>query len=226
MDGKQYSQHDRTTHRESKFAPSHGEASKPFDNVCNALALLSQDHVFLETNLSLEGRLLSIYRSSVDRSGALEEDFARRPLDDSPTTMIMTMTETRKCASICRPSAGPLWLAPGFPSVFLDRTDQDLVLEHQRDGDEDEVEEEHGEPESFVHPPLETGDAKDHERQHAEEDRYAAHHAHRVHLHGFSVDQAVQQPRYRKPGGRNTTENPAEFHCLFYSISVDSIALG
>lgn len=92
---------------------------------------------------------------------------------------------------------------------FLDRTDQDLVLEHQRDGDEDEVEEEHGKPESLVHPPLETGDAKDHERQHAEEDRYAAHHAHRVHLHGSSVDQAIQQPRYRKPAGRNTTENPA-----------------
>ena len=55
MDGKQYSQHDRTTHRKSKFALSHGEASKPFDNVCNPLALLSQDHVFLETNPSLEG---------------------------------------------------------------------------------------------------------------------------------------------------------------------------
>lgn len=102
--------------------------------------------------------------------------------------------------------------------MFLDRTDQDFVLEHQRDGDKDEVEEEHGEPESLVHPPLETGDAKDHERQHAEEDRYAAHHAHRVHLHGSSVDQAVQQPRYRKPGGRNTTEIQPNFTVFFTSI--------
>ena len=44
----------RHTHRESKFALSHGEASKPFDSVCNPLALLSQDHVFLQTNLSFE----------------------------------------------------------------------------------------------------------------------------------------------------------------------------
>lgn len=126
--------------------------------------------------------------------------------------------ETRKCASIYRLcwTTGSLgWFA------FLGWTNQELVLEHQRDGNEDEVEEEHRKPEALVHSPLETGDAHDDKQQHAEEDRYAAHHAHRVHLHGFSVDQAVQQPRYRKPENRNTTENPVEFRyllILFYGF--------
>lgn len=74
--------------------------------------------------------------------------------------------ETRKCASIYRPRWTSTLL--GCSSSFLDRADQELVLEHQRDGDEDEVEEEHGEPEALVHPPLETGDAQDDEQQHTE----------------------------------------------------------
>lgn len=73
--------------------------------------------------------------------------------------------ETRICASIYRPRWTSTLLGC---SSFLDRADQELVLEHQRDGDEDEVEEEHGEPEALVHPPLETGDAQDDEQQHAE----------------------------------------------------------
>lgn len=74
------------------------------------------------------------------------------------------------------------------PWLPLHRADQDLVLEHQRDGDEDEVEDEHREAEAPVHFPSKAGDAYDHEQQHAEQYRYAAHHAHRVHLHGFPVD--------------------------------------
>lgn len=115
--------------------------------------------------------------------------------------------ETRKCASIYRPCWSPCSLVP---FVILDRTHQDLVLEHQRHGDEDEVEEEHCEPEASVHPPFEAGDAHYDEQQHAEQNRYAAYHADRVHLDGSSVDQAVQQPRHRKPAGRNVTENRVE----------------
>lgn len=70
----------------------------------------------------------------------------------------------------------------------LYRADQNLVFEHQRDGNEDEVEDEHCEAEALVHFPSEAGDAHDHEQQHAEQYRYAAHHATRVHLHGFPVD--------------------------------------
>jgi len=92
---------------------------------------------------------------------------------------------------------------PSSPGIaVLHRADHDLILEHQRDGDEDEVEDEHREAEAPVHFPSEAGDAQNHEQQHAEEYRYAAHHAHRVHLHGFPVDQAVQEPRDRKPAGR------------------------
>lgn len=99
----------------------------------------------------------------------------------------------------------------GFPGTSakpaaLHRTDQPFVLEHQRDGDEDEVEDEHRETEALVHFPSEAGDAHDHEEQHAEQYRYAAHHANRVHFHGFSVDQTVQEPRNRKPAGRTKAQ--------------------
>lgn len=105
----------------------------------------------------------------------------------------------------CRLSSGEGSNASAAPAV-LHRADQPFVLEHQRDGDEDEVEDEHRETEALVHLPSEAGDAQDHEEQHAEQYRYAAHHAHRVHLHGFPVDQTIQEPRNRKPAGRSKTQ--------------------
>lgn len=127
------------------------------------------------------------------RSGDRGEEFSRRPRladngDDDDD-------ETRKCASVSQtyPSSGGGVSVTSAASaalswIALHRTDQNLVLEHQRDGDEDEVEDEHREAEAPVHSPSEAGDAHDHEQQHAEQYRYAAHHATRVHLHGFPVD--------------------------------------
>lgn len=106
---------------------------------------------------------------------------------------MMMMTRLRKCASVRRHVAFLSGRGPNTSaaSAVLHRADQPFVLEHQRDGDEDKVEDEHRETKPLVHFPSEAGDAHDHEEQHAEEYRYAAHHAHRVHLHGFPVDQTI-----------------------------------
>lgn len=70
------------------------------------------------------------------------------------------------------------------------------VLEQQRDGDEHEVEDEHGEAEALVHLPVEAGDGHDDEQEHEEEDGDGADHADAVDLHRLAVDDAVQQPRH------------------------------
>lgn len=133
------------------------------------------------------------------RGRVLSSAETRRRYDDDD--------ETRKCASVRRCILSPEEFqdlcCPGCAVLAaLHWTDQNLVLKHQRDGDEDEVEDEHREPEAPVHLPSEAGDAHDHEQQHAEQYRYTAHHANGVHLHGFPVDQTVQKPRNRKPAGR------------------------
>lgn len=92
---------------------------------------------------------------------------------------------------------------PCDPWRHLHRANQHLVLEHERHGDEDEVEEEHGEAEASVHAPFEAGDAEDHEEEHAEEDGYAADHTHRVDFDGFSVDYSENEPWDRKPAEKS-----------------------
>lgn len=79
---------------------------------------------------------------------------------------------------------------------YLKGTDDDLVLEHQWDGHENEVQQEHGETKPSVHLPAEAGDRHDDEQQHHEQDGDRTHHPHRVHLNGLSVDNAVYQPRH------------------------------
>lgn len=81
-----------------------------------------------------------------------------------------------------------------------DGAHQQLVLEAEADGHEDEVQQEHGEAEALVHLPVEAGDRHDDEQQHHEEYRYAAHHALRAHFHRLSVEDSVQQPRHRQSG--------------------------
>lgn len=73
----------------------------------------------------------------------------------------------------------------------LYRTTNQIVLEHQGHGNKNEIKQKHCEAESLVHFPPETGDRHDDKQQHHEEDRYGAHHAHRVHLHGLPVNNSV-----------------------------------
>lgn len=70
------------------------------------------------------------------------------------------------------------------------------VLEQQRDCDEHEVKDEHGEAEALAHLPVEAGDGRDDEKKHEEEDGDGADHADAVDLHRLAVDDAVQQPRH------------------------------
>lgn len=80
--------------------------------------------------------------------------------------------------------------------VDLEGAHEEFVLEHEGDGDENEVEQKHGETEALVHLPPEARDGHDDEQQHHEEDRYGADHALGVHLHGLPVYDAIQQPRH------------------------------
>lgn len=79
-----------------------------------------------------------------------------------------------------------------WPLGCLEGAREVSVLEQQWDGHEHEVQDEHGEAETLVHLPVEAGDGHDDEDQHEEEDGDGTHHADTVHLHGLSVDDAVQ----------------------------------
>lgn len=83
------------------------------------------------------------------------------------------------------------WKSSCSQLLCLNRTADQVVLEHEGNGDENEIEQKHGEAESLVHLPPEAGDGHDDEQQHHEEDRYGADHAHRVHLHGLPVYDSV-----------------------------------
>ena len=48
-------------------------------------------------------------------------------------------------------------------TCFLDRALDNFVLEHKWNGNEDEIQKEHGEAETLVHSPFEASDAHDHE---------------------------------------------------------------
>ena len=84
----------------------------------------------------------------------------------------------------------------GGGGIGLDGT---TGIEEERGGEEDEVEEEHGDAEHLVHLPAETGDGQDDEAEHAEEQQDRARHAHTVDAHRFAVDGAVEKPRQRQP---------------------------
>lgn len=71
---------------------------------------------------------------------------------------------------------------------------QIAILQPKTGSNENEVQQEHGEPESLVHLPPEAGDAEDHEEQHGEEEDDAADHTLGVDLDWCPVYQPVEQP--------------------------------
>lgn len=82
---------------------------------------------------------------------------------------------------------------------FLNRTHENLVLEHKRYGYKNKVEQEHCESETAIHSPFETSDAQYYKQQHAEEYGDTADHPDGINLHRFAINQTVQKPRDRKP---------------------------
>lgn len=87
------------------------------------------------------------------------------------------------------------------PAPCLKGARDHIVFEHQRYGDKGKIQQKHGEAQPPVHAPAEAGDRHHHEHQHHKQDGYGADHAHRVHLDGRPIDDAVQQPRYRQSHG-------------------------
>lgn len=65
------------------------------------------------------------------------------------------------------------------------RTGNDLVLQHDADHEEDEVQHEHDEAEQLAHPPLAGGDGDDDEEQHEEEKHDGTEEAIGADLHRF-----------------------------------------
>lgn len=80
-----------------------------------------------------------------------------------------------------------------------------LVFKHEGYRHEHEVQQEHGEPETLIHPPAETGDRHDDEEQHHEEDGDGADHPMTVHLHRLAVDDAVEQPGHGQSATKQYT---------------------
>ena len=87
----------------------------------------------------------------------------------------------------------------GVAAEVSERTDEGAVLESERHGHEDEIEEEHGDTERLVHLPAETGDGQHHEAQHPEQDQHGTRHARTVDLHRTVEHHRVQKPRQRQP---------------------------
>lgn len=78
--------------------------------------------------------------------------------------------------------------------------DDDLVLQHDADHQEDDVEEEHNEAQQLAHLPLAGGDGDDDDEEHEEEEHDGAEEAVAAHHHGLqTVPQGEHEPRERQP---------------------------
>lgn len=75
---------------------------------------------------------------------------------------------------------------------FLDWTTDGTVLESKRNGDENEVEEEHCYTEGLIHFPPEASDAEYNEAQHTEKDEHRTGHTRTADLHRSSDDHAIE----------------------------------
>lgn len=104
-----------------------------------------------------------------------------------------------------------LFLLPTLPLFLLyssdsDGADNDLVLQHDTDDEEDEVEQEHEEAQHFAHAPLTGGDGDNDEEQHDEEEHDGTEQPIAAHLHRLEVvDDVVDQPGEGQPAGRGRT---------------------
>lgn len=86
--------------------------------------------------------------------------------------------------------------------------DDDLVLQHDADHQEDHIEEEHDEAQQLAHLPLAGGDGDNDEEEHEEEEHDGTEEAITADLHGtHTVRQREHEPRERQPEERQ--ENTA-----------------
>lgn len=84
-----------------------------------------------------------------------------------------------------------------------DGADDDFVLQHNADDEEDEVEQEHEKAQKLAHPPLAGRNGQGDEEQHEEEEDDGAEQAVAAHLDRLEVvDDVVDEPGEWQPGGR------------------------
>lgn len=89
---------------------------------------------------------------------------------------------------------GPLRLSDGH------RAGQDLVLQHDADHQEDEIQHEHDEAEQLAHTPLAGGDGDDDEEEHEKEQHNGTEEAVGADLHRFQVtEEGPHEPGERQP---------------------------
>lgn len=109
-------------------------------------------------------------------------------------------------------ASGPLAPPPRPPALSDgDGADDDFVLQHDADDEEDEVEQEHEEAQHLAHAPLADGDGYDDEEEHEEEEDDGAEQAVAAHLHRLEVvEDVVDEPgegqaarRRRRKWGRS-----------------------
>ena len=83
-----------------------------------------------------------------------------------------------------------------------DGADDDFVLQHDTDDEEDKVEQEHEKAQELAHSPLASRDGYDDEEKHEEEENDGAEQAVAAHLHRLEViDDVVDEPGEWKTGG-------------------------
>lgn len=86
-----------------------------------------------------------------------------------------------------------------------DWADDDFVLQHDADDEEDKVQQEHEEAQELAHPPLASRDGYDDEEEHEEEQDDGAEQAVAAHLHRLEVvDDIVDEPGEGQTGGSTT----------------------
>lgn len=84
-----------------------------------------------------------------------------------------------------------------------DRADDNFVLQHDTDNEEDKVEEEHEEAQELAHSPLTSRDGYDDKEEHKEEEDDGAEQAIAAHHYWLEVIyDIVEEPGEGKPGGR------------------------
>lgn len=80
------------------------------------------------------------------------------------------------------------------------RADDDLVLQHDADHQEDEVQHEHDEAQQLAHAPLAGGDGDDDEEEHEKEEHDGAEETVGADLHGaHAAEKRPQEPREWQP---------------------------
>lgn len=131
---------------------------------------------------------------------------------------------------VVRVTGGWGWCRSLKRSLNRHRAGNDLVLQHDADHQEDEVQHEHDEAEQLAHAPLAGGNGDDDKEQHEEEEHDCAEEAVGADLHGcHAAEKGPQEPGERQSAStqthvlllyKQTTEAAASRQQAHYSTAI------